>query len=187
MTARERTTERVRKHMSQRGRGRKTPNSCSPPPPYLCSSLEGVPCDFSDPSLWLTERDPALLCPPPAIPYQRSVPCPSRPSHRHSDARGGEGGWGATSRRDSQWALVSSRPLHLARWDFVSTHRHKRRQMTINGYNNVFKKKFLHLKSRTRDILVVIIRITSLTIHWELRRAVAVRRLAPLSKWHTSR
>lgn len=116
------------------------------PPPSLCSSLEGVPCDFSDSSLWLTERDrcsapPVPPPPPPPSPINaQTVPCPSCPSHRHSDARGGKGGWGATSRRDSQWALVSSRPLHLARWDFVSIHRHKRRQMTINGYNDVFKK-----------------------------------------------
>lgn len=34
--------------------------------------------------------------------------------------------------RLSQWVLVSSRPLHLARWDFVYTHTHT----TINGYNN---------------------------------------------------
>lgn len=50
--------------------------------------------------------------------------------------------------RLSQWVLVSSRPLHLVRWDFVYTHTrthtcaqelthtYMRRQMTINGYNN---------------------------------------------------
>lgn len=140
----------------------------------------------------MADGEGPLLCPPPSPPPPSPInaqtdPCPSRPSHRHSDARGGEGGWGATSRRDSQWALVSSRPLHLARWDFVSTHRHKRRQMTINGYNNVFKKMFKNVKSRAGDLLVVIIRIASLTIHSELRRAVGVRCLAPPSKWHTSR
>lgn len=116
----------------------------SPPPP-LCSSSEGVPCDFSDPSLRLTERERCSApspppSPPPSPINAQTVPCPSRPPHRHSDTRaGGEEGGGGLS----QWALVSSRPSHFARWDFVSTHRHKRRQMTINGYNNVlfFSKK----------------------------------------------
>lgn len=58
---------------------------------------------------------------------------------------------GYIKERLSQWVLVSSRPLHLARWDFVYTHvrAHMRtyvsmqRQMTINGYNNAMGFFFL--------------------------------------------
>ena len=39
-----------------------------------------------------------------------------------SDGERGEGGY--IKERLSQWVLVSSRPLHLARWDFVYTHTH---------------------------------------------------------------
>lgn len=62
---------------------------------------------------------------------------------------GGEGERGGyIKERLSQWVLVSSRPLHLARWDFVythvcTTHTHARTthtkdtHTTINGYYNV--------------------------------------------------
>lgn len=60
-------------HVSRRRSGRKTANSCVPPPPPLCSSSEGVPCDFSDPSLRLTERE-RCSAPSPPLPAPRHPP-----------------------------------------------------------------------------------------------------------------
>lgn len=89
--------EGTKTHVSRRRSGRKTANSCFPPP-SLCSSSEGVPCDFSDPSLRLTERDRCSApSPPAAIPHQcsdGSVPlAPISPSFRYYGRRGGGGGY----------------------------------------------------------------------------------------------
>lgn len=95
MTASEKTTERVQKHVwaAEEVRG-KTLNSCFLPS-SLCSSFGGVPCDLPDPSLWLTEGTAALFISPLTWFY-----APRRPPHRHSAARrkrwwgGGVGGGG---------------------------------------------------------------------------------------------
>lgn len=127
MTASEKTTERVQKHVwaAEEVRG-KTLNSCFLPS-SLCSSFGGVPCDLPDPSLWLTEGTAALFISPLTWFY-----APRRPPHRHSAARrkrwwgGGVGGGGLTSRRDSPSGF-SSVPGHctlLAGILFTHTHKH---------------------------------------------------------------
>lgn len=125
------------------GSKRKTLNSCSPPPPppfplYFPRRESHVIC------LILVcgwQRGPQLCSSPHS---HGSVPLHRLPQH-HSAARRGKmvgreerRGMGCNKERLSQWVLVSSRPLHLARWDFVYTRAHTsmQRQMTINGYDN---------------------------------------------------
>lgn len=143
MTEAEKMTERWKTRAScRRGSKRKTLNSCF----LLSLSLCSFPGESHVISLILVcgwQRGPRLCSSPRShgsVPSLIHTPSP----RRRSTLPGGEGCWGAGElhhkERRSQWVLVSSRPLHLARWDFVythtCTHTSMRRQMTINGLMN---------------------------------------------------